>query len=104
MAVYEATDDTFDELIQKEFAIVDFSATHCGPCRALWPVLLGVQNELPFIDIVRVNTDNCPKLAERYKITSLPTVYLSKNGQMQEYQGSREPEDIRAAVGALLYE
>lgn len=104
MAVLQATDENFDELKKDGIAIVDFYSTHCGPCRVLLPVLLQIENEMPFINLIKVNTDECPKVASEYKISAVPTVYLVKDGKMTEYQHSYDPDIIKQALGELLYE
>lgn len=104
MAVLQATDENFNNLIKDGIAIVDFYSTHCGPCRLLLPVLLKVESALPFINLIKVNTDDCPKLTEKYKISSLPTVYLAKNGNMTEYQKDYNEDTLNQALGALLYD
>ena len=104
MAIFNASDDNFNELKKEGVAIVDFFSTHCGPCRALLPTLLKLETELPFISLIKVNTDDCPKLSEEYRIDLLPTLYLCKEGQMKEYDGERDEDSLREAIGALLYE
>lgn len=104
MALLQATDENFNELKKDGIAIVDFYSTHCGPCRLLLPTLLKIESEMPFIKLIKVNTDNCPKLAEEYKIYSLPTVYLAKDGNMMEYQQGLDEDKIKQALGALLYD
>ena len=104
MAVIEARDDNFDEIIKDGVSIIDFYSTHCGPCRALLPTLLEIEGELPFINLVKVNTDFCPGLADRFQIQSLPTLYLSKDGETSEFTDLRSPDHIREAVGSLLYD
>jgi thiol-disulfide isomerase/thioredoxin len=101
--IAEARDDNFDELKAGGVALIDFYSTHCGPCRALLPTLLKLEGEMPFITLIKVNTDNCPELAERYQILSLPTLYLSRDGEMEPLHAWDEDE-MRAAIGKLLYE
>ena len=104
MAVIEARDDNFDELIKDGVSIIDFYSTHCGPCRALLPVLLDIEGQMPFINLVKVNTDFCPGLADRFQISSLPTLYLAKDGKTEIFEDTRNDENIRQAIGTLLYE
>lgn len=104
MALLQATDENFNELKKDGIAIVDFYSTHCGPCRLLLPTLLKIESDMPFIKLIKVNTDECPRLAEEYKIYSLPTVYLSKDGNMAEYQQEYDEDIIKQAIGALLYD
>lgn len=104
MAVIEARDDNFDEITGEGVSIIDFYSTHCGPCRALLPTLLNIEGELPFINLVKVNTDFCPELADRFMIQSLPTLYLSKDGKCEEFSDIRSEDKLREAIGRLLYE
>lgn len=104
MAVLLAQDTTFDEMIQEGVSIVDFYSTHCGPCRLLLPTLLELEAQMPFIHLIKVNTDHCPILAEKYMIRSLPTIYLCKDGNMMEYHGYLELEALQEALAKLLYE
>lgn len=102
--VYEANDDNFHGLISEGVAIVDFYSTHCGPCRVLLPQLMQLENELPFIHLIKLNIDFCPKTAEEFRVSAVPTLYFCKDGQMHEYNGEYEIDPIRSALGQLLYE
>ena len=63
-------------------AVVDFSATWCGPCRMLAPVLEDVSDSLGGqVDFYNVDVDDCPQLAEEYRVHSVPCLVLMKNGQ-----------------------
>ena len=102
--VLQATDSNFNELKSKGVGIIDFYSTHCGPCKLLLPVLLKIESEMPFINLIKVNTDECPKVAAEFKISSVPTLYLVKGGKMTEYQRSYAEDDIKQALAALIYE
>jgi len=102
--VIEAKDETFHELIQEGVCIVDFYSTHCGPCRAVTAMLLKLEADFPFISVVKVNTDYCPKLAEEYQISALPTIYFVKDGEMKEYQGVMQIFGLEEKLSKLLYE
>lgn len=104
MAVILATDENFDQLISEGMSIVDFFSTYCGPCRALLPTLREIEANMPFLNLIKVNTDNCPSLARRYKIFSLPTLYLSKDGNMQEYRWLLERDPLMKTIAQRLYE
>lgn len=104
MAVYVAQDDTFDCLTAGGVGIIDFYSTHCGPCRVLLPKLMQIEAQMPFIQLVKVNTDHCPQLTERYHIAGVPAVYLFKDGVFQEYHGIMDAEPIQKELAKLLYE
>ena len=71
-----------DVLKSNKPVLVDFWAEWCGPCRVLGPILDEVAKELgEKADIVKVNVDDNPELAQRYGIRGIPTMIFFKNGQ-----------------------
>ena len=94
------TDDTFDaEVLQAAGpVVVDFWAPWCGPCKAIEPAL----DELP-IDVVKVDIDENPRVAQRYGVLSLPTVILFAGGEPREtVYGARPKKHFEKAFGAYL--
>jgi len=62
--------------------LVDFFADWCQPCKQMAPILKDVKSELKEnIRIIKVNVDKNPIIATRYKIRSIPTVMIFKNGE-----------------------
>ena len=62
--------------------LVDFWASWCGPCRALGPVVDQVAQEMSDrLDVYKCNVDDEPDLATRFRIVSIPTLILFKDGK-----------------------
>ncbi len=78
--------DQFDKkVLQSDVPVlVDFYAEWCGPCKALAPLLEEVARETPDAKIVKVNVDENYELADRYDITSIPSLLLFKNSSLAE--------------------
>ena len=75
----------FEKEVQGEAVIVDFFADWCGPCQMLAPVLEELDKE-GGVKIVKINVDEVPELARQFRVMSIPTVMLFKNGQFVKKQ------------------
>ncbi|MBK0421975.1 thioredoxin [Leucobacter sp. CSA2] len=86
-------EQTFDKVVlQSEIPVlVDFWAAWCGPCRAVAPVLDQIAGEQEGkLLIAKLNVDENPNLAAKYKITSIPAMKVFKSG-----------EEVREIIGAM---
>ncbi len=78
--------------------IVDFWATWCGPCKMLAPVLAEIAEERADIKVGKVNIDEEPELATEFRIASIPTVMLFKDGKsVQTEIGYRSKDQLMEA-------
>ena len=86
MAVLHVTKDSFEKEVLKSDipVLVDFWATWCGPCWALGPILDEVSEEVSSVKIVKVNVDEESDLAGDFRIMSIPTMILFKDGKPVE--------------------
>ena len=71
----------FDNTIESGVVVVDFFATWCGPCKMLSPVIDELSGELENVNFVKVDIDQSMDLAQKFKIVSVPTLKVFKNGE-----------------------
>ncbi len=91
------TRENFDAVINGEKPVlVDFWASWCGPCRAVAPVIDEISAEFSGKIVVgKVNVDEEAELVQRYKIMSIPTIIMFKNGQaVEKIIGARQKNDF----------
>ena len=81
------------EAKESAVAVVDFSATWCGPCRMMAPVLEQVSEKLAGkVDFYNVDVDDCPDLAMEYRVNSIPCLVLLKKGEFVSQSIGFKPE------------
>lgn len=85
----------FSELIKdKKPTLVDFFATWCGPCRMQSPIIEEVKNEVgDGANVLKVDIDKNVDLARSYKVQSVPTLILFKDGQPVWRESGLQPAD-----------
>ena len=71
----------FEKEVQGEKVLVDFYADWCGPCKMLAPVLEDLEKESG-LKIVKINVDDIPDLARAFRVMSIPTLLLFKDGKL----------------------
>ncbi len=87
----QITDASFNELVaeSKIPVLVDFYADWCGPCKILGPIIDELAAEFDGKAlVVKVNTEQNPKLSQHFKIKSIPTIMFVNQGKVVErFQG-----------------
>lgn len=91
-------------LNSKDMVLVDFSAIWCGPCKMLAHVVEQLGREMKGkAKVVKVDVDKSRDIAERYNITSLPTIIMFKNGVAIDKMVGFQPKNVlRNKLGKYL--
>ncbi len=101
MSVIKVTKDNFkDEVMSSDKPVlIDFWASWCGPCKMLSPVVDEIAEENNGFKVCKINVDENPELASEYKVASIPTLIVFKNGKLINTSvGVRSKEDILKMV------
>ena len=83
MEILHVTEANFDsQVLQADKPVlVDFWATWCGPCQMQAPILEELAKERDDVIIAKVDVDQNPNLAQKYRVMSIPMLAVFKNGQ-----------------------
>ena len=84
--VEHLTTESFAEKVKnaKGTLMVDFFATWCGPCKMIAPILEEIAEEHPEYVIAKVNVDEEPELGREFKITSIPALFVIRDGEVTD--------------------
>ncbi|MGB3638348.1 MAG: thioredoxin [Rivularia sp. (in: cyanobacteria)] len=98
--VTQVKESEFDTLLKSEnLLVVDFSASWCGPCRVVAPLVEQLAQEHEDIKVVKIDVDQDKPLAKRYEVRSIPAVLMFKNGELVEnIVGVKPYEEFADAV------
>ncbi|HSR23733.1 MAG TPA: thioredoxin domain-containing protein [Candidatus Eisenbacteria bacterium] len=83
----EAGEDSFRDAVERSPlpALTDFWAPWCGPCRMVEPVVEQMSRELAGrLKVVRVNSDEAPRLSQRFQILGIPALILFDGGAVRD--------------------
>lgn len=88
----------FEKEVKEGLVLVDFYADWCGPCQMLAPNLEQLDKE-GGVNIIKVNVDEIPDLARQFRIMSIPTLMLFKDGQfVKKVLGFMPIESLREFI------
>lgn len=104
--VITITKDNFDQEVVKSDmpVLVDFWASWCGPCMAVGPVIDEIANDYDGkLKVGKLNVDNDGELAKKYRVMSIPTIIIFKNGEVAErIVGARAKPEFAKMIDSHL--
>jgi thioredoxin 1 len=95
--VHEVNDINFDaEVLRSEVPVlVDFTATWCGPCRQIAPLVDQIAVEYAGkLKVAKVDIDESPGTAQKFGIRGVPTLYVFKGGELVGKQVGAVPKSV----------
>ena len=101
--VLTLTEKNFQQQTKNKVVLVDFWATWCAPCRMMAPVLNDVASELSGNSHVgKVNIEQYQSLAQKFKVRSIPTLILFKNGaEINRFVGIKSKEFLLKEIAKV---
>lgn len=85
MALTHANDETFESMISKGLALVDFWASWCGPCQMFGPIFESTSESETDVNFVKFEIDETNRRTPaKFGIRSIPSVLAFKDGELKE--------------------
>jgi thioredoxin 1 len=91
-------------LSENSVVLVDFYATWCQPCRMMSPIIDAISTEYTGrVEVIKVDVDQHPNLANEFDVTSVPTFLLFKNAEViHRFNGGMPKAKLEGLIKPLL--
>ena len=103
----EVSKEEFNKLLESDKTILaDFSATWCGPCQMMAPILDELNEDMKSnkeVEIIKIDIDQNPDIAASYNVLGVPTFLVLKDGKEKFRQvGATTKENLKEKIEAEL--
>ena len=97
-------EQNFQDEIASGVTLVDFWAEWCGPCQMMIPILEELSQKMAGkAKIAKLNVDENPSLAAAFRVMSIPTLIVFKDGQpVEQMVGVQQAEQLEAVLNKYL--
>ena len=96
MSIVKLNKDNFEEVVLKseKQVLIDFYADWCAPCMMLAPFVEEIAEENPDIVVGKVNVDESPELAMQFNVSSIPALFVVKDGKIKDSAIGFKPKEV----------
>ena len=103
---YKFTTDNFqtEVLESSTLVLVDFYADWCGPCKMMGPIVKALADKYDGkVKVGKINVDEQPSLAQKFRVISIPTFIIFKDGNaVGTFVGGMSQKDLEAKIESFL--
>ena len=96
--------EEFKESTKEGFSIVDVYGIHCGPCQVLAKTMEELDFDYPFLNILKVCSDDNREFCKEHKIMGVPTIFFVVDGKIKHKEvGALSADKIMEIAGQYMY-